>query len=162
MDESYEVEEEVELVCKHNIEREIVSTFKEGLNRCSYSTDEVCEELRNQLAACENRLYMLLKGDASLDVKTVAVPERKHALERLTTGKYVRVAELWSERLKKVVRRQTSLVERALRATIELKREQPEKEEVVTSYLMQLIEVTFDAVDESLAFIVSGRKFKQQ
>ena len=43
MDESYEVEEEVELVCKHNIEREIVSTFKEGLNRCSYSTDEVCE-----------------------------------------------------------------------------------------------------------------------
>ena len=153
MDESYEVEEEVELVCKHNIEREIVSTFKEGLNRCSYSTDEVCEELRNQLAACENRLYMLLKGDASLDVKTVTTPERKQALERLTTGKYVRVAELWSEypraylgtslpwseRLKKVVRRQTSLVERALRATIELKREQPEKEEVVTSYLMQLI-----------------------
>ena len=43
LDESYEVEEEVELVCQHNIAREIVSTFEEGLNRCSYSTDEVCE-----------------------------------------------------------------------------------------------------------------------
>lgn len=40
LDESYEIDEaEIELVTKHNIEREIVSVFKQGLHKCTYSTD---------------------------------------------------------------------------------------------------------------------------
>lgn len=40
LDESFELEEdEIELVSKHNIEREIVSNFKLGVLKCSYSTD---------------------------------------------------------------------------------------------------------------------------
>ncbi len=48
---------------------------------------------------------MLIRGDSSIGIKNVTSSERKQALEKLTTGKYVRLAELWSERLKKVVRR---------------------------------------------------------
>ena len=40
LDESYEVDEaDIELVTKHNIEREIVTFFKQGLHKCTYSTD---------------------------------------------------------------------------------------------------------------------------
>jgi hypothetical protein len=40
LDESYEIDEgEVELITKHNIEREIVSIFRLGLRKCTYSTD---------------------------------------------------------------------------------------------------------------------------
>ena len=38
LDESFE-EDEIELVSKCNIEREIVSIYKQGLRKCSYSTD---------------------------------------------------------------------------------------------------------------------------
>jgi hypothetical protein len=63
--------------------------------------------------------------------------------------------------MKKVVRRQASILDKALRATIALKREYPEKEEVISSYLMQVFEVTFDAVDESMSHLLTYRKFKQ-
>lgn len=45
LDESYELEEEVELVIKHNIEKEIVALLRQGLNKCTYSTDQLCTEL---------------------------------------------------------------------------------------------------------------------
>jgi hypothetical protein len=42
LDESYELEEEVELVIKHNIEKEIVGLLRQGFNKCTYSTDQLC------------------------------------------------------------------------------------------------------------------------
>lgn len=51
--------------------------------------------------------------------------DKKTALDKLSTQKYVRVVEHWSERMKKVVKRQLAIVERALRATKDLVEEQP-------------------------------------
>jgi hypothetical protein len=51
------------LVSKHNIEREIVSIYKQGLHKCSYSTDEICEELRSALVGLENKLYRIIRGE---------------------------------------------------------------------------------------------------
>ena len=45
LDESYELEEDVELVTKHNIEKEIVALLRQGFNKCTYSTDQLCSEL---------------------------------------------------------------------------------------------------------------------
>lgn len=54
--------------------------------------------------------------------------DKKAILDKLTLSKYVRVVEEWSSRMKKVVRREVSVIERALSATIGLKRDFPEKE----------------------------------
>jgi hypothetical protein len=49
------------------------------------------------LANCENRLYMVLRGDtATLTTKAASPSDKKAALDRLTTSKYLRVVELWS------------------------------------------------------------------
>ena len=45
-------------------------------------------------------------------------------------------------------------------AAKELRREFPEKEEVVCSYLMQILYITFLEIDESIAFLIKGRKLK--
>ena len=55
----------------------------------------------------------------------MSVQDKKTVLEKLNTHKYVRIVELWSERMKKVVKRQLAIVERALRATADLQQEQP-------------------------------------
>ena len=64
--------------------------------------------------------------------------------------------------MKKVVKRQYGTIERALRATKEIKEEQPQKYEVMCSYLMQILYITFGFIDESLSFLITARKFKAQ
>lgn len=45
-DESVEWEEEFELTVKANIEKEISNIFQFGLERCTYSTDNLCVYLK--------------------------------------------------------------------------------------------------------------------
>jgi hypothetical protein len=48
--------------------------------------------------------------------------EKKTILDKLTFPKYVKIVEEWSDRMKKIVRRETSVIERALAAAKELRR----------------------------------------
>ena len=66
-----------------------------------------------------------MRGNNSLIQQSMSVQDKKTVLEKLNTHKYVRIVELWSERMKKVVKRQLAIVERALRATADLQQEQP-------------------------------------
>jgi hypothetical protein len=75
-------------------------------------------------------------------------------------GKYVKIVEEWSSRMKKVVRREASVIERALAVARDIREDFPEKEEVIGSYLMQILYITFLEVDESIAFLIKGRKLK--
>lgn len=72
---------------------------------------------------------------------------KKTTMDKLSMGKFVRVVQLYSERLKKVVRREISIVEKALKILAQFQDESPEKEEVVSSYLMQIVLVTMQEID---------------
>lgn len=114
----------MELITKQNIEREIVSIFQQGLHKCTYATDEICQELKASITNAENQLYALLLGDNTPLLVTQQIPpsKRRAALDALPLPKYLKVVELWSERLKKVVHREVSVIERALKAASGLKR----------------------------------------
>jgi len=115
------VEEEVELIIKHNIEKEIVALLRQGLNKCTYSTDQLCSEITEQLTQIESSLYAIItKPNHVLTNKFFSPAEKKNAMEKLTTAKYLRVVELWSQRLKKVVSRQVSIIDKALKVVSEL------------------------------------------
>jgi uncharacterized DUF497 family protein len=64
--------------------------------------------------------------------------------------------------MKKVIKRQFSIIERALKASFELQLDHPEKYEIICSYLMQIIYITFGVIDESMTKLISCRRFKQQ
>lgn len=49
--------------------------------------------------------------------------------------------------MKKVVKRQFAIIERALKSIFELQVDYPEKYEIICSYLMQIIYITFAAID---------------
>lgn len=127
LDESFEVDDdEVELVSKHNIEREIVTNFKQGLLKCTYSTDDITQEIQASLLNCERLMYSILRGDPAKDPPAeLTIADRKQALEKVSTLKYVRVVEQWSDRMRKVIRRQFSMIERALKACFELQLDHP-------------------------------------
>lgn len=50
-----------------------------------------------------------MRGDQG-GVEEVGEGEKKALLDKLTVPKYVRVVEEWSERMKKVVRREVSVI----------------------------------------------------
>lgn len=64
--------------------------------------------------------------------------------------------------MKKVVKRQFAIIERGLKAVFDIQIDYPEKYEIVCSYLMQVIYITFTAIDQSMAQLIAARKFKQQ
>jgi len=71
--------------------------LKQGINKCTYSTDQLCAELNAQLIEIENTLYAIItKSNTVINQKNTSQSERKHALEKLTTQKYLRIVDLWS------------------------------------------------------------------
>lgn len=60
LDESIELEEEFELTVKTNIEKEITKIFEFGLEKCTYSTDNLCAYLKEQLNEMELNVYSVL------------------------------------------------------------------------------------------------------
>ncbi len=108
-------------------------------------------------------MYAIINGTQSkAEESPLTVSDRKKALEKLTTIKYVRIVEQWSDRMKKVVKRQFAIIERALKSILDLQMDFPEKHEIISSYLMQIIYITFSHIDESLSHLITCKKFKQQ
>lgn len=102
---------------KLNIEREIASIFQQGINKCTYATDDICEELKNNLKLCEDKLYNIISQQQPLlSTTSLSKVQKKVALDKLSLNKYVRVVELWSSRLKKVIIRQASVIEKIIKA----------------------------------------------
>lgn len=54
-------------------------------------------------------------------------------------SKFVRVVALWSGRLKKILQRQASILERTLKLLPQLRCDQPEQEEVMASQQLQIL-----------------------
>lgn len=128
LDESYELEEEeVELVTKHNIEKEIVGVFEQGLDRCNYDTDGVCKAVTEGINHCFNQVFTVLKGEGAEEGEDIPQKDRKKLLNKLPMSKFMRVVEFWSSRLKKILQRQASVLERTLKLLPQLRCEQPEK-----------------------------------
>lgn len=62
-------------------------------------------------------MYLIARADPSKEISGQLTPaDRKQALEKLTMTRYVRVVEHWSDRMRKAMKRQFSIIERALRA----------------------------------------------
>lgn len=49
LDSSYEVDYDIEITIKENIEKEILSVFEQGMHKYSFSTETIGEELKNIL-----------------------------------------------------------------------------------------------------------------
>ena len=76
-----------------------------------YSTDEICQEVRNCLIQCQKKFYNTIKGD-NPQQKQLSKSDKKNILlnKKVTPPKFVKVVEYWSERMKKVVKRQLAIV----------------------------------------------------
>lgn len=62
----------MELVTKHNIEKEIVGVFEQGLNRCNYDTGGVCKAVTKGINCCFNKIFRVLRGDSELKEQVIS------------------------------------------------------------------------------------------